>query len=299
MALSQHLTKGNSQQTAQLQAPSGIRNHDLCLTKASKGDLLQFKDYLITEKGLSERTAQDRLDALKRFNEFSNGLFSESIVKMFLRDVLKKGKTPASYNNYIKVFRHFTTYLKLDFNLQYLPIPPAKLSPLPSLNQIKQGFHALQKPLFKSVFAFYFSTGLRKSEVLDLTLDKLDWGNRAVVPNHNTRTKRSGITFFSEECGHLLKGYLSTRTDGLLFNISDRQFRKLWRNASSAATVAISPQILRKFHAVELRLRGVADSFIDIFQGRAPRSVLARHYTPVGVEQLKTVYDKANLSLGT
>ena len=42
---------------------------------------------------------------------------------------------------------------------------------------------------------------------------------------------------------------------------------------------------------------GVADRFIDIFQGRAPRSVLAKHYTGKGLQRLKRIYEKANLKV--
>ena len=41
----------------------------------------------------------------------------------------------------------------------------------------------------------------------------------------------------------------------------------------------------------------VPDMFVDVFQGRAPRSVLARHYTGKGLERLKRLYEKANLEL--
>jgi len=40
---------------------------------------------------------------------------------------------------------------------------------------------------------------------------------------------------------------------------------------------------------------GVADRFIDVFQGRAPRTVLAKHYTGKRLQKLKRIYDKANL----
>jgi len=41
----------------------------------------------------------------------------------------------------------------------------------------------------------------------------------------------------------------------------------------------------------------VADRFVDIFQGRAPRSVLAKHYTGKGLYRLKRIYDKAHLQI--
>lgn len=42
---------------------------------------------------------------------------------------------------------------------------------------------------------------------------------------------------------------------------------------------------------------GVTDRFIDIFQGRAPISVLAKHYTGKRLLRLKRIYDKADLKI--
>jgi len=36
------------------------------------------------------------------------------------------------------------------------------------------------------------------------------------------------------------------------------------------------------------------DRYIDIFQGRAPKNVLAKHYNPHGIRMLKEIYEKAN-----
>jgi len=41
----------------------------------------------------------------------------------------------------------------------------------------------------------------------------------------------------------------------------------------------------------------VPDRFVDVFQGRAPRNVSAKHYTGKGLERLKRIYDKANLEV--
>jgi intergrase/recombinase len=39
----------------------------------------------------------------------------------------------------------------------------------------------------------------------------------------------------------------------------------------------------------------IPDRYIDIFQGKAPGNVLARHYTPQGIRMLKESYEKTNL----
>ena len=38
---------------------------------------------------------------------------------------------------------------------------------------------------------------------------------------------------------------------------------------------------------------------MDVFQGGAPRNVLAKHYTPQGTRLLKEIYNKANLKVFT
>ena len=43
--------------------------------------------------------------------------------------------------------------------------------------------------------------------------------------------------------------------------------------------------------------RFVPDRYIDIFQGKAPRNVLAKHYTPQGIKTLREIYDKASLKV--
>jgi intergrase/recombinase len=42
---------------------------------------------------------------------------------------------------------------------------------------------------------------------------------------------------------------------------------------------------------------GVADRFIDVFQGRSPRNVLAKHYTHQRIGLLREIYDKADLKV--
>ena len=48
---------------------------------------------------------------------------------------------------------------------------------------------------------------------------------------------------------------------------------------------------------MEMGEQGIPDRFVDIFQGRAPRSVLVKHYTAKGIERLKGIYAKANLNI--
>ena len=55
--------------------------------------------------------------------------------------------------------------------------------------------------------------------------------------------------------------------------------------------------MLRAWFSTEMGELGMADRFVDIFQGRAPRSVLAKHYTGNGLLRLKRIYDRADLKV--
>jgi intergrase/recombinase len=94
-----------------------------------------------------------------------------------------------------------------------------------------------------------------------------------------------------------LEKYLSERKDNSekLFPISDRAWRRVWIRASRNAKVRITSKILRAWFSTEMGELGTPDRFVDIFQGRAPRSVLAKHYTGQALERLKRIYDKADL----
>jgi len=136
---------------------------------------------------------------------------------------------------------------------------------------------------------------LRRSEVLNLTRDDVDFERRCVKAKHDTRTKRAGVTFYNGECETYLRKYLDSRTENnnRLFRIGYRQFLQIWKKASRAAEFKITAQVLRKWHSTMLGELMVPDRFVDVFQGRAPKNVLAKHYTGKGLERLKRIYDKA------
>ena len=132
-----------------------------------------------------------------------------------------------------------------------------------------------------------------------MTRDDVDFETRCVKSKHDTRTKRAGVTFYNSECETYLEKYLASRNDdnSKLFRIGQYQFFLLWKKASKAAGVKITPQVLRKWHSTELGELMVPDRFVDVFQGRAPRNVLAKHYTGNGLKRMKRIYDKAGLKV--
>ena len=54
---------------------------------------------------------------------------------------------------------------------------------------------------------------------------------------------------------------------------------------------------MRDFFSQEMDKSFVPDRYIDIFQGRTPKTVLAKHYNPHGVAMLNEIFGKANLKV--
>ncbi|MFX0108353.1 MAG: tyrosine-type recombinase/integrase, partial [Candidatus Hodarchaeota archaeon] len=274
-------------------SPIKIRNIDAVISN--------FKEYCIIDERMSKRCAKDYKNTVKRFLIASNGIVSRECVRQYLRSYLSM--RPSTYNNQLKGLRAFIKrYLRRPDIVYGLKKAYETLNydiKLPTLEQVRLGFFELSDDRERAIYLFYASTGLRRSEVLHLVKDNIDFHLRAVKPNHFTRTKKSGITFYNEECEVHLNRYLATREDNSnrVFRIPVEEFSLIWKKASRSAGFKITPQVLRKWFSTELGERLIPDRFIDIFQGRAPRTVLAKHYTGKELLRLKRIYDKADLRI--
>lgn len=233
--------------------------------------------------------------------KLSVGNVSRQAVREFLK--LYVDNAPRTYNNIIDALKAFVgRYLQradLLNGLKHTYVPENYEQLLPTKEQLKKGFEALDTYKERAIYLFLATSGLRRSEALNLTMDDVDSDTRCVKAKHDTRTKRAGVTFYNEECEEYLKKYLASRDDdnARLFRIGYREFVRIWRKASQAADCRIRPQVMRKWHSTTLGELMVPDRFVDVFQGRAPKSVLAKHYTGKGLERLKRIYKKSDLKV--
>ena len=258
-----------------------------------------FWQYCKIEERLSKKVARDYKNVAKRLLVSCNGEICRHSMREFLKPYLQK--KPKTYNNIIDALRAFILrYLQkpeLMNGFKHSHVPSNYERLLPTREQLKKGFEALDSDKERAVYLFFATTGLRRGEVWNLTKGNVDFETRCVKAKHDTRTKRAGVTFYNEECERYLKKYLASRKDdsNKLFRIGYRQFRLIFKKASRAAGFKITPQVLRRWHSTMLGELMVPDRFVDVFQGRAPRSVLARHYTGKGLMRLERIYSRAGL----
>ena len=268
-----------------------------------KGDVLtEFKRFCEVDLHLSDITVRGHVRQIKRLLK-SVGKSPQEIAEDDVRDYLAgfKNASTSTYANVLKSLRvFFRDFMRTDITNGF-KFPKHALAPkaVPSKEQLKKFYRALKRPRDRALFLLYATTGLRRDEVLALTLENIDLEKRMILsPVESTRTKLRWVAFFNEEAAEALKAYLAKRGD---LKKGERLFPRggyanlIFKRASRESGVDISPQILRDWFCSEMGELGVADRYVDAFCGRVPRSVLARHYTDFSPERLKRVYDNANL----
>lgn len=102
------------------------------------------------------------------------------------------------------------------------------------------------------------------------------------------------IIFYNQELADDLNNYLFYR---VLVVAEYHTFQKYWNRAQRETKLSITPKDLRTWFCVEMTNLGVPDKYIDAYCGRTPKSVLARHYTDYSPRRLKSIYDKAGLTI--
>jgi len=280
----------------QSQNPASLRIRDL------KSVVSEFHKHCAIDERLESRVCRDYKNTALRFLRFTKGEVSQESIRAYLSSYMDKA--PKTYNNQLCGLRAFVMrFLKrkeLMEGFKKAHEDGRYEVELPTKAQIRRGFEALTDDKERAIYLMYASSGLRQMELRRLSrFEDVDFRLRAVKSKHNTRTKKAGVTFYNEECEVYLKKYLSSRRDSseTLLPISNCAFYAMWRKASESAGVRITPQVLRKWHSTELGELGVPDRYVDVFQGRAPKTVIAKFYTGKELERLKRIYDKAGLKV--
>ena len=205
---------------------------------------------MLVNMRLEKVTVRQNIQDARRFLEMSRYVVSEENVKSYLEGYIPKAAK--TYNTQITSLRRFVRdFLKLSDLIMSFKMAPVDIwsfaKELPTSEQIRKGFDGLEEVRAKAVYLFTATTGLRKGEILALKKNQVNFELRSVIPMHFTRKKRSGITFFNEETAIWLEKYLKERSDNSekLFIITDRQWKKIWKQASKSADVKVTSKVLR------------------------------------------------------
>jgi len=273
--------------------------------------LPKFEEFCRIDRQSANRTIEDYCEHLTKLGHFLESTSkqpaqatTEDIRSFLSRFQDKSASTRANVLKALKVF--FREFLKMPSVVQSFKFPKRTYAPrlVPSREDLQRFFGALDNDRDRAIFLIYATSGLRKSELLGLNLDDIDLENRLIIPKsaHTTgTTKNTWATCFNVEAQAYLKRYLAKRhtDDKHLFPISQTTLRRIFRGTRKKTGLDIRPQVLREWFCCQLGELGIPDRYVDAFCGRTPKSVLARHYTDYSPTKLKTIYDRANLTILT
>jgi len=272
--------------------------------------LSKFKDFCKIDLNLSDRTIDDSCGHLFQIRRFLESIdkYPMQVTEDDIRTYLAQFKTMSSstYANVLKSLKvFFRDFLKMPNVVESFKFPKKTYSikTVPTKDDLLRFFKDLDSLTSQTVFLLYATSGMRKNELLTLTIEDIDLENRIIIPKnaHQTgTTKKSGLTFFNVEAQSYLRRYLLNRQidDNRVFPFTEVVIRRSFSNANKKTGLHITPQVLREWFCCQLGELGVPDRYVDAFCGRTPQSVLAKHYTDYLPEKLKRIYDNANLAVG-
>jgi len=266
-------------------------------------DLEAFRLFARAKLNLSRETVKHYVRRVKAFLR-DRDVATDRDIQTYIREKKEKCK-PDYVSNIISAFKaYFRDYKKLSFMDGYKhPSNPLRMKKEIEPEKVKSFIEVIDDLGVKCVALFLATSGLRRGEVLGLRKNDVDRKLRSIIPNcHSGNTKHSGITFYNEEAESYLLEYEEHQThkekmSDKLLPVRYERFFYAWKRAREKSGVYLKPKDMRDFFSQEMGKAFVPDRYIDIFQGRAPKNVLAKHYNPHGIRMLKEIYDKAALKV--
>ena len=270
--------------------------------------LARFEEFLRTPglSGVSNpKTIHNYLTVVKELVIYARGReITPELVRDFILDRYGQ-RSPKTIKNVkcalIKFLRDFLGRADL---VSLIPIKasderPERETPCPKDEDLRKFIMAAKSKRDRALIIFMASTGLRLSEVAEIRLKHLDLKERCVRFHSFRKKKNTGVIIFSHEAKRALEDYLAEAKtlgpDDRLFGLTAKGIARVFERLSKRAGVKITPQMLRVWHSVKLRERGVDSTFVNILEGRADPAVITNYYTPKNLALLREIYDKADL----
>jgi integrase len=267
-------------------------------------DLEDFRLFARAKLNLGEGTVKHYISRVKTFLRNRDSVTDRDI-QLYIQKK-KENCSPDYVSNIISSFKaYFRDYKGLSWMDGYKhPSSPLRMKEEIEPEKVRKFIETIDDLGVKCVSLFLASSGLRRGEVLGLKKVDVDRDLRSIIPNcHSGQTKHSGITFYNEEAESCLQEYEQRQTErekesDRLLPVRYERFFYAWKRAREKSGIYLKPKDMRDFFSQEMGKAFVPDRYIDVFQGRAPKNVLAKHYNPHGIEMLKQIYDRAGLRVG-
>ncbi len=281
-----------------------------------------FLDYLKTEKRYSEHTLKSYHKDLVQFLEFSLIETKDDLIEVrpvnirgWIVDLMENDFSARTVNRKLSTLRTFFKYLLKEGILQSSPIKtvngPRISKPLPSFAKTEELDSLKIDGLFQKdfsgirdrlMFEILYQTGIRSSELIGLTVDRVKQDQIKVIGKRN----KERIIPITPELNNLIQEYKKLRTK---FNTETNNFfvldngKKLYpkfvyRKINNYLSIATdlekrSPHVLRHTFATHMLNNGAGLEILKDLLGHANLSA-TQVYTHNSFAQLNTIYSQSH-----
>ncbi|MDD5196094.1 MAG: tyrosine recombinase XerC [Candidatus Omnitrophota bacterium] len=280
----------------------------------------KFMRYMEIEKNYSEHTLTNYKLDLKDFNKFCGELNLEKIDYLLLRKYLavlkEKNLGNRTVGRHLSALRSFFRFLCREGYLKANPIlmlsSPRLDKHLPSFMTEEEVFKLIESALPKdnndelglrnrAILETFYSSGLRISELVALSLDDVDF--IAGIVKAKGKGKKERVVPIGDAALTAIRKYLDKRkkqSNAVFLNkngkrISTRGVRDAVGKYLKSAGIqrGVSPHTFRHSFATHLLNRGADLRTVQELLGHANLST-TQIYTHLTTDKLKNVYDKAH-----
>lgn len=286
----------------------------------------EFIVYLRYEKRRSERTIGSYLEGLKAFEAFVKGIdeslgwqtVDKDIIRNWIESLMDGGMMASSVNCRLSSLRSFYRFALsrgfVDHDPAHSVIGPKREKPLPyylregemdKLLDSDSWTDDYQDVCERTIIMLFYQTGMRLSELIDLTLESVNFSNSEIKVLGKGNKER--LIPFGRELREVLEKYLESRSslanvfsNALLLNRQGRRLSKsvvgeiVKRRLSVVTTMKKrSPHVLRHTFATVMLNNESGIESVQKLLGHSKLST-TNIYTHTALEQLKKTYGKAH-----
>lgn len=284
-----------------------------------------FFDYVAFERKLSKHTIDAYKLDLGQFNAFCseneiNNLLTVNakVIRQWVILLLEHNNNPTTIHRKISSLRAFYKFSRREGGIETNPaaqiIIPKKSERLPSFLSEKETNSFFDNRYFssdycgirnKTILQLFYMTGIRRQELIDLTIDSVDF-SRGVLSVYGKRNKMR-ILPLSDSIQNLLKDYITTRNaeygervsalfltekgspvyDKLVYRVVNAFIRQV------STIEKQSPHVIRHSFATHLLNAGAQLNVIKELLGHANLAA-TQVYTHNSFKRLKTTYLQAH-----
>lgn len=276
---------------------SNERNYSEHTVKAYRGDLENFRDFLLKEEKEIEdadiATINAYVSTLYGKNSPSSVERKVSAIRSFFSYLVRKGlatQNPAKLVRTPKKEKHLPVFLSVDEVFNLVDVKDSEKNPL----RVRD----------RAVLELLYSSGLRVSELAGATLADLSMGE-AIMRVRGKGNKERIVPVGSKALSALgeyldIRETLKPASDRIFLNsrgggITTRSLARIIKKYGLVSGISknVSPHVLRHSFATHLLAGGADLRAIQEMLGHASLSTTQR-YTHLSVERIMEVYDKTH-----